>query len=413
MHDGPEIVTEELSWSPQQDRALLDIQDWLRRPPTMGEQVRKLFGYAGTGKSTLAREINAMVGGNALSCAYTGKAASVMARKGLPGSTTVHRLIYTPVGDGKQRIRELEAELALLERVQERSQGLSKRLAAVRRSLQEARASAGPQFVLKEESEVSYAPLVILDECSMVGERMAEDLLSFGVRLLVLGDPAQLPPVKGTGFFTVGEPHNLLTEVHRQAKGDPIIEIATLVREGRHPQLGEYGLTRVVSRVSAEEAVAHDQVLCGTNKKRRAINARHRDIDGRTSRFPEAGERLMCLKNDHKVGLLNGTAWVTTEDTPEPDDDAGQVFLTISPEEGGEPQGLPAEASLFINEEAGADWRSRGQHFTYGYAATVHKAQGSQWDEVLLFDDWPNRETHRSWLYTGITRAARRLTLVR
>ena len=79
----------------------------------MDEQVRKLFGFAGTGKSTLAQEINAMVGGAALACAYTGKAASVMAKKGLPGASTVHSLIYTPVGDGKQRVRELEEELGI------------------------------------------------------------------------------------------------------------------------------------------------------------------------------------------------------------------------------------------------------------------------------------------------------------
>ncbi len=402
-----------MDWSPQQEAALQDIQDWLKRPPTMAEQVRKLFGYAGTGKSTLAQEINAMVGGGALACAYTGKAASVMAKKGLPGASTIHSLIYTPVGDGKQRVKELEEELRMLERVQEKSIGLSKRLTAVRRSLEEARSNAGPQFVLKEESEVSYAPLVILDECSMVGERMAEDLLSFGVRLLVLGDPAQLPPVKGTGYFTQGSPHNMLTEVHRQARDNPIISIATAVREGRRIGLGDYGSTRVVTRVEAEDAVAHDQVLCGTNKKRQAINKRHRVLDGRHGAFPNAGERLICLKNNRELGLLNGTIWNAVEDTPQPDVDDEQVFLTIEPEEGGISMGVPAEISLFHGDMGKADWRSRGQHFTYGYAVTVHKAQGSQWDNVLLFDDWPGADTHRNWLYTGVTRAAERLTLVR
>jgi exodeoxyribonuclease-5 len=400
------------SWSPQQEAALRDIEDWLRRPPTMAEQVRKLFGYAGTGKSTLAQEINAMVGGEALACAYTGKAASVMAKKGLPGATTVHSLIYTPAGDGKQRVRELEAELALLEKVEDKSIGLAKRLTAVRRSLDEARANSGPQFLLKEESEVSHAPLVILDECTMVGERMAEDLLSFGVRVLVLGDPAQLPPVRGTGYFT-GQPHNMLTEVHRQARDNPIIDIATRVREGRRVELGDYGESRVVSRVDAQDAVTHDQVLCGTNRKRQAINARHRVIDGRHGAFPNAGERLICLKNDRKIGLLNGTIWNAVEDVRPPDEDEAQVYLRIEPEEGGEGMGVPAEASLFQDDMAKPDWRSRGQQFTYGYAVTVHKAQGSQWDEVLLFDDWPSHETHRNWLYTGVTRAAERLTLVR
>jgi exodeoxyribonuclease-5 len=400
-------------WSPQQAQALVEIQDWLRSPPTIATQVRKLFGYAGTGKSTLAEEINAMVDGRALACAYTGKAASVMAKKGLPGASTVHSLIYTPAGDGQQRVKELEAELKLLEKVEDKSRGLAMRLTAVRRSLDEAKANSGPQFVLKEESEVSYAPLVILDECSMVGERMAEDLLSFGVRLLVLGDPAQLPPVRGTGYFIEGAPHNMLTEVHRQARDNPIIDIATRVREGRRLDLGEYGNSRVVSRVDAQDACSHDQVLCGTNKKRQAINARHREIDGRQGLFPNAGERLICLKNNRELGLLNGTMWDCIEDVRPPDPDEEQVYLRIAPEEGGESMGVPAEVALWHDDMLKPDWRSRGQHFTYGYAVTVHKAQGSQWDEVLLFDDWPSPDTHRNWLYTGVTRAAERLTLVR
>ena len=403
-----------MDWSPQQDAALRDIEAWLKRPPSLEEQVRKLFGYAGTGKSTLAKEINAMVGGQALACAYTGKAASVISKKGLPGASTIHSLIYTPVGDGKQRIRELEEELKMLEKGEQRTPLLQNRIMAVRRSLHEARFNSGPQFVLKEESSITGAPLVILDECSMVPERMAEDLMSFGVRLLVLGDPAQLPPVKGTGYFTQGRPHNMLTEVHRQARDNPIIDIATRVRQGEVVPMGDYGEgARVVSRIDAEEAVAHDQVLCGTNKKRQAINKRHRQLDGHVSPFPYAGERLICLKNNRELGLLNGTIWTAAEDTAEPDADDEQVFLRIRPEEGGEPMGVPAEVSLFHDDMEKADWRSKGQHFTYGYAVTVHKAQGSQWDKVLLFDDWPSSDTHRNWLYTGVTRAAERLTIVR
>ena len=400
-------------WTHQQSEALHDIADWLREPLTPANQVRKLFGYAGTGKSTMAKEINGMVGGRALPCAYTGKAASVMARKGLPGATTVHRLIYDPMGDGKEHVRKLEEELRLLERVEDKSRGLAMRLAAVRRSLEEAKKNSGPQFILKEESEISSAPLVLLDECSMVAQRMAEDLLSFGVRVLVMGDPAQLPPVRGTGFFMDGRIDNMLTDIRRQALDNPIIRLATDVREGRSLAYGDYGESSVVQKVTAEQAVGHEQVLCGTNKMRMNINARRRQIDERTSPFPQVGERLVCLRNDHDLGLLNGTLWNSLRDTAHPYDDDGQVYLSIEPEEGGQPLGIPAEASLFINEAtADVSWRSRGQQFTYGYALTVHKSQGSQFDSVLIFDDWHNSESHRQWLYTGITRAAVRVTVV-
>lgn len=400
-----------MDWSPQQEEALSGIQRWLREPPSVHNQVKRLFGFAGTGKSTLAKEVNAMVSGLALSCAFTGKAASVMARKGLPGSTTVHSLIYTPMGDGKERVRELEEELRLLERVEEKSLGLAKRLNAVRRSLQEARANSGPQFVLKDASAVEGAPLVILDECSMVGERMAEDLLSFGTRVLVLGDPAQLPPVKGTGYFINQQPDWMLTEVHRQAKGDPIIDIATRIRKGDPVRAGTYGETRVIDgRIGAQDAISHDQVLTGTNNRRRAINARHRDIAGHTHPLPREGERLVCLNNNHTLGLLNGTLWDTLADAT--DEQEGVTYLRLQPEGGGLELGVPAEASLFEDDSTRLGWGAKEQ-FTYGYCLTVHKSQGSQWDEVLLFDDWPRAESHRQWLYTGVTRAARRLTLVR
>ena len=66
----------------------------------------------------------------------------------------------------------------------------------------------------------------------MVDEELGRDLLSFGKPVLVLGDPAQLPPVKGGGFFTEAEPDIMLTEVHRQAADNPIIRMSMVVREG-------------------------------------------------------------------------------------------------------------------------------------------------------------------------------------
>lgn len=399
-----------MDWSPQQEEALRGIQNWLRLPLETAPQIKRLFGFAGTGKSTLAQEINAMVHGEALPCAFTGKAASVMARKGLPNASTVHRLIYTPVGDGKQRVKELEEELRLLERVEDRSEAPHKRIMAVRRSLDEARRNQGPQFVLKEASAVQNAPLVILDECSMVGDRMAEDLLSFGTRVLVLGDPAQLPPVRGTGYFIEARPDYMLTEVHRQAKGDPIIDIATRIREGLPVPAGTYGQTRVIDgRIGAEDALSHDQVLTGTNARRRSINLRHRELAGHSG-LPKAGERIVCLKNNHTLGLLNGTLWDLQEDCPEPDE--GVAHIRIVPEEGGAELGVPVEVDLFEDDSTKLPWGAKEQ-FTYGYCLTVHKSQGSQWDEVLLFDDWPRPESKRNWLYTGVTRAANRLTLVR
>jgi exodeoxyribonuclease V len=399
-----------MEWSPQQDAALSKARRWLDDPTA--PQVHRLFGFAGTGKSTLAHELNDHVNGEALACAYTGKAASVMARKGLPGATTIHRLIYNPTDGSKEHLNKLKEELRLLEEVTSPSRGLLLRTEAVRRAVQEAEAqSKQPQFLLKEESEVSRAPLVILDECSMVNERMAKDLLSFGVKVLVLGDPAQLPPVKGTGYFIDAEPDSLLTEVHRQAKGNAIIEIATMIRNNRVPSLGDYGEVQVVERVNAELALGADQVLCGTNARRRSINARHRQLGGHTGPMPNGGERVVCLKNNHDLGLLNGQLFDVMEDVEWFPGDS-QFHMRIVPDTGGLELGVPVEASIFIDEDQKPQWGSAEQ-FTYGYCLTVHKSQGSQWDNVLLFNDWSRRsDSYFNWLYTGVTRAAERLTLV-
>ncbi len=176
-------------WSPEQDKALSAVSRWLKR----GDQpVFRLFGYAGTGKTTLARAIAEGVDGEVAFAAFTGKAALVLRGRGCVGASTIHSLIYRSRGGDEE----------------------------------------GPNFVLNRQGAASKAELIIIDECSMVDEELGRDLLSFGKPVLVLGDPAQLPPVKGGGFFTEAEPDAMLTEVHRQAKDDPIIHLSMTVREG-------------------------------------------------------------------------------------------------------------------------------------------------------------------------------------
>ena len=396
--------------------ALSEVDAWMADP--RGPQVKRLFGYAGTGKTTIARDIYEEY--NCKACAFTGKAASVMASKGLSNASTVHRLIYTPIDKDMSQVTELQKELELLRKVREPSKGLLKRMEAVIRALREATQAAGkPNFLLKEASDIQSADLVILDEASMVDERMGEDLLSFGVKVLVIGDPAQLPPVKGTGFFMNERPDILLTEIHRQAEGSPIIRLATAVREKRSFTKGEWGPLKICSGVTAEEALSHEQVICGTNSKRRAINLRHRQLEGYGAYgpMPRAGEKLICLRNNRELGLLNGTLWRAAEHvewTPGED----QFLLSVFPDgldriDGMTPQSFPTEACIFLDEDAKPMW-GRGEWFTYGSAITTHKSQGSQFSSVLGFgSDWrTSSPDYPAWLYTMITRAADRLTLV-
>src|SRR5450759_498092 len=81
-------------FTPHQDDALKAVADWLKAKPGTGNtpQVFRLFGYAGTGKTTLANHIAEDVDGEVKFAAFTGKAASVMRGKGCRGASTIHSL---------------------------------------------------------------------------------------------------------------------------------------------------------------------------------------------------------------------------------------------------------------------------------------------------------------------------------
>ncbi|KKB84354.1 ATP-binding protein [Devosia limi DSM 17137] len=360
-----------VEWSPQQDEALVAVAKWLK--DKNGPQVFRLFGWAGTGKSTLAVHLGQDVK-TIKYAAFTGKAALVMRKRGCKGAQTIHSLIYSLVS-------EKEGE---------------------------------PRFVLDPESPAADADLIVIDEVSMVDEQLGRDLLSFGVKVLVLGDPFQLPPVQGAGFFTSEEPDIMLTEIHRQAADNPIIRLSMDIREGGYLERGRYGESLVVGRedVDRNAVLEADQVLVGRNKTRLQYNDRLRELRGLPFHEPVEGDRMVCLRNNPRKRLLNGQIWICTEVTRKAN---GKYSLLLGADEGkGEAKVLTHKA-FFSGEEDQMSWQERRQYdeFTFGYCLTVHKAQGSQWDNVYLFDEsFVFREERARWLYTGITRAAERITVV-
>jgi exodeoxyribonuclease V len=363
-----------MDWSREQQSALDRVGQWLRA----GEpQVFRLFGYAGVGKTTLARHIAQGSQGEAAFAAFTGKAALVMRSKGCVGATTIHALIYRASEDD----------------------------------------DGAPKFKLNHDGPASRAGLIVIDECSMVDAELGRDLLSFGKPILVLGDPAQLPPVKGGGFFTEVEPDIMLTEIHRQAQDDPIILLSEQVRGGGKLAYGQYGESRVIRRDEIEPGavLGVDQVLVGLNRTRRLYNGRIRELLGIKEPLPVAGDRLVCLRNDRAKGLINGGLWRVEALRAMR---KGFVRVTLQPEDGaGRASAKVAVLRQFFEggeAEIPFPQRRESDEFDFGYALTVHKAQGSQWDNVMLFDESYAFGEHRNrWLYTGLTRAAKRLTIVR
>lgn len=356
-------------WSSQQEEALKDIQDWYKNS---GKQVYRLFGYAGVGKTYIASEI-ANIAKTVLYGAYTGKAAYVMRSKGCKNASTIHSLIYTPVEEDDK--------------------------------------TKPPKFILNHDSIVKNADLIIIDEVSMVGEKVGKDLLSFGTKILVLGDPAQLPPIHGEGFFTNHTPDFMLTEVHRQAWDNPIIALSMAVRNGIELQYGDYGGSKIISRKNLTNDMLSntDQIIVGLNKTRRSYNNYIRKMLGRKNYIPEIGDKLICLKNDNNIGIFNGSIWETKKVNFEKDN----FKLLIENED------VQTNVKVHKNFFDGTDIipnniKNSSHEFDYGYAVTGHKSQGSQWDNVLIINESNIfRENKMNWEYTVITRAAHNLIMVK
>ena len=392
----------------------------------LNTQIFVLCGYAGTGKTFLVdhvvRALGLVAGESAAFVAPTGKAASVLIKAGVP-ATTVHSLIYT---------REEDIE------VDENGEVISEQFL---------------RFVRRESID-SKIKLIVLDETSMVSDDVLRDLLSFGVKCLCCGDPAQLPPVGGSNTL-LRSPVITLREIVRQERDNPIVRLAERIRAGERPQYGEYGSVSVVPRRSLDAAARRklfceaDQIIVGTNRTRALVNREVRAFRGIPPEriLPEEGEKIICTLNDwskpldergdfHLVNGIIGTCYHVREQL----DGLGQLdfqpeFLPDRVED------LPFDTGIFVrgqyyhgygnraclltngilvhegNREMLRRFKVRREdtvcRFEFAYAVTCHKAQGSEYDFVVVVDESGFFENGREWLYTAVTRAKKRLVIIR
>ncbi len=400
------------------------IEEWFFH---LNTQIFVLCGYAGTGKTFLVdyivRKMGLVAGASAVFVAPTGKAASVLIRGGTPAST-VHSLIYT---------REEDIE------INEDGEIVSERFL---------------RFVLRP-SLPKEIKLIVVDETSMVSDDLLRDLLSFGVKCLFCGDSAQLPPVYGTNSL-MEMPVITLKQIVRQAKDDPIVRMSEQIRAGRLLPYGRYGETAAVvpkNYLSAEQRrelfLKADQIIVGTNRTRSLLNREIRTLRGipEEALLPVEGEKLICTLNDwskpldeegnfHLVngiigncshvregedglGMLDFQADFLERQVPNLPFDAG-IFA-----EGRYYHGYGAKACLLANgrlvhENNIAALRSAKvkredtvARFEFAYAVTCHKAQGSEYDTVVVLDESRLFSDGRQWLYTAVTRARKNLVIIR
>lgn len=356
-----------------------------------GRKLLRVGGYAGTGKTTVLAAAMATLNGKGSPsrayCCYTGKAADVLRRKlaalGVlkPGDYigTIHGLIYEPETDGKGNVID---------------------------------------WILKEKIEQD---LIIIDEASMVGGDLWKDLNSYGLPIIAVGDHGQLPPIGANGIDLMKDTDVRLEKIHRQAEGNPIIRLSMLARMDGNIPYGIHG--EGVRKIDDETIVdsidnPRDIMFLGAfNNWRCRANLLLRRRVGAQSSTPCAGEKVICLRNMREKGIFNGMIG-----TLERIDSQNQhAYTTRIVMDGGVVyNGLIAKGQFGLEKTLEQVPGNRRDNpialFDWGYALTVHKAQGSEADRVVLFEQRNSYQTDdewRRWLYTAVTRSSRELTIVK
>lgn len=444
MTQADEITSEPFEWSDEQADARDAIGAWYDDRLGIGlagAPVFRLFGYAGTGKTTCVPHIVKALGldpdRDVLYGAYTGKAAHVLNTKGVPAET-IHSLLYRVRERDRGYLQSLEDELAELTDGDAPQADVDRLVAAIGEEKARLRR---PSFTLNPESPVRDVSLVVLDEVSMVDDRMAQDLMSFGTPLLVLGDPAQLPPVGGDGYFTAAAPDAMLTQIQRTKDLSPIDHIADTVRtslagDRTFGVVGMHGESGRVAGYSLSSLLAHSDgdaaVLCWRNAVRWNLINSIRSGLGFPWGVPVMGDKIIVLQNNRDLGVFNGQTfdvlgawWDAKHDVYELAVEDGLGSLRMLDTFGCGFRGADGQRDA---EDLGRRRRSSGIAVaTFAQAMTVHKAQGSEWDRVLVVDESPSiwgmklktsggdaalaHAEARRWLYTAITRASSVVTI--
>lgn len=386
--------------SAEQERARTSVLQWYRNT-NRTKPYFFLNGCAGTGKSSCITAAVESVKGMVLFAAPTAKAALVMARKGCNGAQTIHSLIYKPKGNGGNRLSldKMQSELKTLDPETDRAKQLDK-------EIKKALSGVKPIFSLNLDSVLKEASLLVIDEISMVSSDIMEDLLSFGVPILVQGDLWQLPPIGGKNYFKDIPPNFTLTQIHRQAADSPVIYLATLAREGKRFPLGYHGDSLVTDDKDQVDALGHEQIIVGKNVTRQLTNQKVRLVRGFEGDFPNRGETVICRQNKRELGLVNGDVF-TVDSYDAINNNRGIIGVSNSELK----TRVVCHAEYWMGKEPSPWDKHKYECFDYSYAITAHSAQGSEYESVYMIDQSRFfRGMENAWRYTAASRAVKRLT---
>ena len=282
----------------------------------------------------------------------------------------------------------------------------------------------------------------------MLPKTMWDLLMRYHKYVIACGDPEQLPPIfDSQNNHVLDHPHIFLDEIMRQAQDSEIIRLSMWIREGKpigtFPCKNEEVMILRKYQLDPEMYDWADQILCATNKNRININNEVRLRQGRGIE-PEVGDKIIGLTN-HWDFLSTNQLWALTNGTigtisnyqiipylypPQIYDKEIKFMYTGMDIEDGRFEAIPIDYNAIITGEQeftkeqlfkinryakDYDDLEAPYNFTYAYAITVHKSQGSEWNKVLLMEEnFPSEQIeHRRWLYTGITRATKKLVVIR
>lgn len=332
------------------------------------DQITTLGGYGGTGKSTIIKVLLAAFenkGLNFIPCAYTGKAANVLRKKGISYASTIHSTIYEPYKDENDEV----------------------------------------YWYLRDKKSIKdEIDGFIVDEASMVSKEIHEDLCSFGLPIIYVGDHGQLEPI-GTDFNLMKDPKYKLETIHRNA--GEIAHFAEHLRKGKPATLFECSnKVQIVQNKAVEDKhiVYVDQVICAYNKTRVEINERARKEKKINLSYIAVGEKIICLRNNKNKGLFNGMQGIVKKIRKNEHFDFfsdGTLYENIkyNPDQFGQ------ETNKYITDR-------ESEPFDYAYAITAHKSQGDQFGSLMVVEQKCNKWDHARWSYTAASRAVNSLIWV-
>jgi exodeoxyribonuclease-5 len=384
--------------SEDQTQALADLKAVL----ATGKPISVFVGPAGSGKTTIMKALieDQQQHRQVVLCAPTGKAASVLAEKTGMDVSTIHSAIYgyveevTKEDDNSDENVERETKLVFG----------------------------------KPKCPVAHGGLVVVDEASMVGQYLHNQLTQYtflakGAQILYVGDREQLPPVNDTWGADFANPDAMLTKIHRQAEDSAILTLSQAIREKK----GFNGWNETCRTDNGgdpvdwmvERAQSDATLLTYTNKNRKALNVAVRESLGRTDAI-EVGDRIVCLLNSKGTNIMNGE--VRTVTAVKVRDTYTKLTLCDGNEVYVNPELFGAKTLLWKEWVATIPFhrRRRALHIDYGYCLTVHKSQGSQWKDVAFCVggafQWLKKkdpDTARRLSYTAVTRASDNLVIFR